>query len=188
MTGNICTQKPVMLDQYLRSLAGLLLMMLFFNAQAEDLKPGDPAPAFELTDQHGKMHHLSDYQGQWLVLYFYPKDDTPGCTREACEFRDDFVTLQGIDVGLLGVSLDDVKSHKEFAEKYHLPFPLLSDRTGEVARVYGSLWKLGPIRFARRHTFIIDPQGELAKIYRSVAPKTHSDQVIGDLENLRSRQ
>ncbi len=177
-----------MLAQCFRLLPGMLLMVLFFGAQADDLKPGDPAPAFELRDQHGKMHHLSDYQGQWLVLYFYPKDDTPGCTSEACEFRDDFMTLQGMDVRLLGVSLDDVKSHKEFAEKYHLPFPLLSDRTGEVARVYGSLWKLGPIRFARRHTFIIDPQGELAKIYRSVAPKTHSDQVIGDLENLRSRQ
>ena len=177
-----------MLAQCFRLLPGMLLMVLFFGAQADDLKPGDPAPAFELRDQHGKMHHLSDYQGQWLVLYFYPKDDTPGCTSEACEFRDDFMTLQGMDVRLLGVSLDDVKSHKEFAEKYHLPFPLLSDRTGEVARVYGSLWKLGPIRFARRHTFIIDPQGELAKIYRSVAPKTHSDQVIGDLDNLRSRQ
>jgi len=177
-----------MLAQCFRLLPGMLLMVLFFGAQADDLKPGDPAPAFELRDQHGKMHHLSDYQGQWLVLYFYPKDDTPGCTSEACEFRDDFMTLQGMDVRLLGVSLDDVKSHKEFAEKYHLPFPLLSDRTGEVARVYGSLWKLGPIRFARRHTFISDPQGELAKIYRSVAPKTHSDQVIGDLENLRSRQ
>lgn len=174
--------------QCFRLLPGMLLMVLFFGAQADDLKPGDPAPAFELRDQHGKMHHLSDYQGQWLVLYFYPKDDTPGCTSEACEFRDDFMTLQGMDVRLLGVSLDDVKSHKEFAEKYHLPFPLLSDRTGEVARVYGSLWKLGPIRFARRHTFIIDPQGRMAKIYRSVAPKTHSDQVIGDLENLRSRQ
>ena len=177
-----------MLAPSFRSLLGPFLMMLFFGAQADDLKPGDPAPAFELRDQHGKMHHLSDYQGQWLVLYFYPKDDTPGCTSEACEFRDDFMTLQGLDVRLLGVSLDDVKSHKEFAEKYHLPFPLLSDRTGEVARVYGSLWKLGPIRFARRHTFIIDPQGELAKIYRSVASKTHSDQVIGDLENLHSGQ
>ena len=177
-----------MLAQCFRLLPGMLLMVLFFGAQADDLKPGDPAPAFELRDQHGKMHHLSDYQGQWLVLYFYPKDDTPGCTSEACEFRDDFMTLQGMDVRLLGVSLDDVKSHKEFAEKYHLPFPLLSDRTGEVARVYGSLWKLGPIRFARRHTFIIDPQGRMAKIYRSVAPKTHSDQVIGDLDNLRSRQ
>ena len=122
-------------------------MMLFSSAQAEDLKPGDPAPAFELTDQHGKMHHLSDYQGQWLVVYFYPKDDTPGCTREACEFRDDFVTLQGMDVRLLGVSLDDVKSHKEFVEKYRLPFPLLSDRTGGVAAVrmahYGSWGRSG---------------------------------------------
>jgi peroxiredoxin Q/BCP len=177
-----------MLAQCFRSLPGLLLMMLFLSAQAEELKSGDPAPAFELRDQHGKLHKLSDYQGQWLVLYFYPRDDTPGCTSEACEFRDDYVILQGMHVRLLGVSLDDVKSHKEFAEKYHLPFPLLSDKTGEVARAYGALWKLGPIRFARRHSFIIDPQGHLAKIYRSVAPKTHSDQVIQDLENLHSGQ
>jgi len=177
-----------MLARCFRPLLGPFLMMLFFTAQAEDLKPGDPAPAFELRDQHGKMHHLSDYQGQWLLVYFYPKDDTPGCTREACEFRDDFVILQGMDVSLLGISLDDVKSHKEFSEKYHLPFPLLSDSAGEIARAYGSLWKLGPIRFARRHTFIIDPQGRIAKVYRSVAPKTHSDTVIQDMENLRSGQ
>jgi len=177
-----------MLARCFRLLPGPLLMMLLFCAQAEDLKPGDPAPVFELKDQHGKMHDLSDYQGQWLVLYFYPKDDTPGCTSEACEFRDDFMTLQGMDTRLLGVSLDPVKSHKEFAEKYHLPFPLLSDKTGKVARAYGSLWKLGPVRFARRHTFIIDPQGHIAKIYRSVAPKTHSDQVIQDLETLQSGQ
>lgn len=174
--------------QYFRLLLGPLFVMLFFNAQAGDLKPGDPAPAFELRDQHGKMQHLSDYQGRWLVVYFYPKDDTPGCTREACEFRDDFATLQAMDVSLLGVSLDDVKSHKEFADKYRLPFPLLSDRSGEVAAAYAALWKLGPIRFARRHTFIIDPQGHIAKIYRSVTPKTHSDTVIQDLEELRSSQ
>jgi len=175
-----------MLAPCFRSFPGPLLTMLFFSAQAEDLKPGDPAPVFELRDQHGKMHHFSDYQGQWLVLYFYPKDDTPGCISEACEFRDDFMTLQGMDARLPGVSLDPIKSHKEFAEKYHLPLPLLSNKTGEVARAYGSLWNLGPIRFARRHTFIIDPQGHIAKIYRSVAPKTHSDQGIQDLENLRS--
>ena len=168
-----------------RLLLGPFLTMLFFSVYAEDLKPGDPAPAFELRDQHGKWHQLADYQGQWLVLYFYPKDDTPGCTREACEFRDDFAVLRDMNAGLLGVSLDDVKSHKEFADKYHLPFPLLSDSSGEVARAYGSLWKLGPIRFARRHTFIIDPQGHIAKVYRSVVPKTHSDTVIQDLENLR---
>jgi peroxiredoxin Q/BCP len=174
--------------QSFRGLLGPLLMVLSFTAQAGDLKPGDSAPAFELTDQHGKIHALSDYQGQWLVVYFYPRDDTPGCTREACEFRDDFVLLQRMGVGLLGISLDDVKSHKEFAEKYHLPFALLSDSKGEVARAYGSLWKLGPIRFARRHTFIINPRGSIAKVYRSVAPETHTDEVVKDLEILISEQ
>ncbi len=169
-------------------LLGTIMMGLFFNAQAADLKMGDPAPPFELQDQHGKYHKPADYAGQWMVLYFYPKDDTPGCTTEACEFRDDIAVLRRMNVTVLGVSLDDVDSHREFAEKYHLPFPLLSDPKGEVAAVYGSLWHLGPVRFARRHTFIIDPQGNIAEIYRSVTPRTHSDEVIKRLEALHNER
>ena len=169
----------------IRSLSGLVLIMLFTGSQAADLQAGDPAPAFELRDQHGKVHRLSDYAGRWLVLYFYPRDDTPGCTAEACEFRDDFVILKRMGVTVLGISLDDVASHQTFAEKYQLPFALLADRKAEEARDYGSLWSLGPIKFARRHTFIIDPQGRVAKIYRSVSPKKHSDEVIEDLQVLQ---
>ena len=169
-----------------RSILWVLLMIPFFGAQAAELKPGDPAPGFELPDQDGRVHRLSDYRSRWLVLYFYPKDDTPGCTREACEFRDDIGALKRMNVAVLGVSLDDVDSHRAFAKKYHLPFPLLSDDRGRVARSYGSLWKLGPVKFARRHTFIIDPDGGIAEIYRSVTPATHSDEIISRLEKLRS--
>ena len=162
-----------------------LLFMIFPWAHAAELKPGDPAPHFELKDQNGKTHTLADYRGQWLVLYFYPKDDTPGCTTEACEFRDDVVALKRMGATVLGISMDDVESHQAFAEKYHLSFPLLSDSRGEVARSYGALTNLGLIKFAKRHTFIIDGEGRIAKIYRSVTPKTHSDEVIRDLEHLQ---
>jgi len=162
-------------------------MLSWLNlAQAGDLQPGDAAPAFVLLDQHGETHRLGDYSGRWLVLYFYPKDDTPGCTAEACGFRDDLFILGKMDVALLGVSLDEVESHQAFAEKYHLPFPLLSDNTGEVAEAYDALFSLGPIRFAKRHSFIVDPAGRLAGIYRSVTPKTHSEQIIVELRRLLS--
>ncbi len=127
---------------------------------------------------------ISDYWGKWLVLYFYPKDDTPGCTTEACKFRDDISVLQRLGVEVLGVSTDDVKSHKEFAEKYHLPFSLLSDPKGETGKAYGALLSLGPLTFAKRHSFIIDLRGRIAKVYREVNAKRHSDEVIADLKSL----
>jgi peroxiredoxin Q/BCP len=164
------------------------LLTLFSGPLAADLKPGDAAPGFELLDQYSNSHKLSDYRGKWLVLYFYPKDDTPGCTTEACEFRDDVSKLRQMGVALLGVSTDDVKSHKEFAEKYHLPFSLLSDAGGDVARSYGSLTNLGLWKFAKRHTFVIGPDGRIARVYRDVKPQTHSDQVIADLKALRGQR
>ena len=159
----------------------------FGRAQAAALGAGDPAPGFELVDQHGETHRLADYRGRWLVLYFYPKDDTPGCTTEACAFRDDIHVLKSLGVAVVGVSLDDVESHREFAEKYHLPFTLLSDSTGAVARQYGALTSLGFVKFARRHTVIIDPEGRIARIYRRVRPKQHGGEVIADLRDLGAR-
>jgi len=161
--------------------------MFFGIAKANDLTQGDLAPGFELLDQHGAKHRLEDYRGSWVVLYFYPKDDTPGCTREACAFRDDYLVLKRMGVTVLGVSLDDVSSHAEFAAKYHLPFPLLSDGAGETARRYGALTSLGIVKFAKRHSFIVDPEGRIARIYRDVAPRTHSDEIIGDLKSLGAR-
>ena len=172
----------------IRQLLSAILVAVFSSPQAAELKPGATAPAFELLDQYSKLHKLSDYRGQWLVLYFYPKDDTPGCTTEACEFREDVVILKRMGVALAGVSTDDVESHQAFAEKYHLPFSLLSDARGDTARQYGSLMKMGPLKIARRHTFIIDPDGRIAKIYRNVRPSKHSAQVIAELEALRARE
>jgi peroxiredoxin Q/BCP len=151
-----------------------------------DMRVGNEAPAFALPDQHGNTRRLEEFSGKWLVLYFYPKDDTPGCTKEACHFRDDIFQFRDLGAEVVGVSIDSTESHKEFAEKYSLPFPLLADHQGKVASSYGSLWKLGPIRFAKRHSFIISPDGRIAKIYTSVKPDGHSDDVIRDLRELQS--
>ncbi|MEJ2509530.1 MAG: peroxiredoxin [Gammaproteobacteria bacterium] len=152
------------------------------------LQAGDPAPDFRLADAEGKVHRLSDYRGHWLVLYFYPKDDTPGCTTEACHFRDDIAALQALGARVVGVSLDDAASHRAFSAKYHLPFTLLSDPDGKTVAAYGSLFKLGPLAMARRHTFIIDPEGRIAKVYRDVAPKQHAVEIIAELKRLQAAE
>jgi thioredoxin-dependent peroxiredoxin len=164
-------------------LAASLSLSLFGYgaAKAGDLHIGAVAPDFRLSDQHGRMHRLSDYQGRWVVLYFYPKNDTPGCTEEACRFRDDIAYFNTIGARVFGVSVDSVESHAAFAGKHGLPFPLLSDAGGETARAYGSLRNFGLFKLAQRHSFIIDPDGRIAKIYRKVSPSTHSAEVIEDL-------
>lgn len=169
-----------------RRIAALLSLLLSTSAAAAELKPGDPAPDFALQDQHRQTHHLSDYRGQWLVLYFYPKDDTPGCTAEACSFRDNINRLIAQDAVVLGVSVDDTTSHAEFARKHDLPFPLLADPEGEVAARYGALRNLLLLKLAKRHSFIIDPEGRIAQIYRKVAPGRHVKEVLEDLRRLRS--
>ncbi len=168
----------------LNAAAALLLFVAMAPAQADALDRGNTAPDFDLLDQNSKRHTLADYSGRWLVLYFYPKDDTPGCTTEACRFRDDYLRLDEMGARVLGVSTDNLSSHQAFAEKYHLPFPLLADTKGEVASRYGALFKIGPLRFAKRHSFIIDPQGRLAEIYRDVSPKHHSSEIIARLAAL----
>ena len=169
------------------SIAMFVLGLFSFGQAMAELKVGETAPDFHLMDQNGLSHSLAQYRGQWLVLYFYPKNDTPGCTKEACEFRDDYIQLSDMGVVVLGVSTDDIESHQAFAEKYSLPFPLLSDVDGEVAKHFGSLFQLGPVKFARRHSFIIDPEGRIAHIYRDVSPKTHSDEVITQLQALGAK-
>jgi peroxiredoxin Q/BCP len=141
---------------------------------------GEMAPDFRLQDQNFEWHALQDYEGRWLVLYFYPKADTPGCTTEACEFRDNIFAFEALGAAIVGVSVDDVSSQKEFADKYHLPFPLLSDAEQEVAERYGVL--RGAV--ASRQSFIIDPNGHIAKHYAQVNPQDHSGQVLADLRSL----
>lgn len=148
------------------------------------------APDFSLPDQDGKTRSLKDYAGQWLVVYFYPKDDTPGCTTEACGFRDEYDFIKDAGATVLGISKDSVKSHKKFAEKHNLHFPLLSDPDHQVIEAFGS-W--GPKKFMGREyigisrdTYLIDPQGNIAKTYKGVTPKGHAVQIVKDLQKLRA--
>jgi peroxiredoxin Q/BCP len=140
------------------------------------------APNFTLPDQNGKTHTLHEYLGKRVLIYFYPKDDTPGCTTEACNFRDNIQTLSDAGLVVLGVSADSVKSHKKFADKFNLPFPLLSDENKEVCVAYG-VW--GKKKFMGREymgisrmSFLIDEKGNIAKIYEDVKPKEHVVEVI----------
>jgi peroxiredoxin Q/BCP len=153
------------------------------------LEQGSKAPDFTLPDQSGRSHSLSDFQGKWIVLYFYPKDMTPGCTTEACNFRDDFSTFENLDTIILGISKDSVKRHATFADKYDLPFLLLSDESGEVCEKYG-VWKKKSLYGKTfmgivRSTFIIDPGGKIVRIYPKVKVKEHASELIKDLQSLK---
>lgn len=169
-----------------RTLYFLMAMLMFSSASsvADNLVTGQPAPDFELPDQTGQLHSIEDYRGQWVALYFYPKDDTPGCTTEACEFRDNIFAFRDLNCQILGVSLDDEASHREFAEKYGLPFPLLADTEGMAADAYGVKAKMYGMTLAKRQTFLIDPEGRIAKHYENVDPETHSTELLADLEEL----
>lgn len=169
----------------LATLIGVFLFALAPTGAATDQPPvGGIAPDFELFDQTGQLHSLEDYRGQWVVLYFYPKDETPGCTTQACEFRDNIFAFRELNAQILGVSLDDVDSHRKFAENHSLPFPLLADESGRAADLYGVKTRMLGMTVAKRQTFIIDPDGNLAKHYESVKPGSHSETVIADLKAL----
>lgn len=147
-----------------------------------------PAPDFHLPDEAGKIRSLSDYKGQWLVVYFYPKDDTPGCTVEACSLRDTATELQELDAEVVGISADDSASHGKFIGKYHLNFSLLSDPEKKAIKAYGA-W--GKKMFGKegilRKTFIINPLGEVVKVYGRVTPIGHGEQVAAELKHLKTR-
>ena len=153
---------------------------------AQQVSAGEAAPDFELIDQNGTMHSIEDYRGKWVALYFYPKDNTPGCTTEACEFRDNIFAFKSANCEILGVSLDDAESHKAFADKHGLPFPLLADTEGTTADAYGVKSRLFGMTLAKRQTFLIDPDGNIAKHYRKVDPDSHSVEVLEDLAILQS--
>jgi thioredoxin-dependent peroxiredoxin len=143
---------------------------------------------FTLPDQDGAEHTLSDYRGQWVLIYFYPKDDTPGCTKQACTIRDSFPTFKKLKIKVLGISVDSVKSHKKFSEKYELPFTILADEDKKVVNAYGVWAKkkfmgreyMGTLRTS----FLVDPKGKIAKVYENVNPEKHADEVLKDLKEL----
>ncbi|QDE38122.1 peroxiredoxin [Luteibacter pinisoli] len=165
----------------------IALSLVSVAAWAASPVAGDKAPDFKLQDQNGKWHTLDTHKGQWLVLYFYPKDFTAGCTTEVCTYRDDTAKLHKAGAEVLGVSLDDVKSHQEFAEKYHVPFPLLSDADSSVATQYGVLSDMAGHKYARRETFLIDPSGKIVKVYKDVDPEKNSGQVLADIAALKGK-
>ena len=164
-----------------------LVGLLLWRAAASGKRPrvGDLAPAFSLSDQDGDTRKLEDFRGKWLALYFYPRDETPGCVRQACKFRDDWRTLDEMGADVVGVSVDDVRSHGAFAKHYSLMFRLLADTSGEVAARYGSLYNLGVFKIARRNTFLIDPQGRIARVYAPADTAKNSQEVIADLKELK---
>ncbi len=154
-----------------------------------ELKVGQKAPSFKLPDQDGKIHTLSEYKGKWLLVYFYPKDDTPGCTKEACMIRDSFPAFGKLDAQIVGISGDSIKSHKKFADKYNLPFTLLADEQKEVLQKYG-VWQEKTLYGKKymgvvRTSFLINPKGKIVKIYENVKPETHAEEILKDLQNLR---
>lgn len=157
-------------------------------ARAAQPAVGEAAPAIRLQDQHGKWVSLDDYKGRWVAVYFYPKADTPGCTKEACEFRDNIFAFEELGATILGVSIDAIKDQKAFAEKYSLPFPLLADIDGKTAEAYGVLNNLGIMKLAKRQSFLIGPDGRIARHYAKVDPATHSKEVLADLKALGARK
>lgn len=169
--------------KWMKSLCVGILSLCVVMAHAE-VVTGSQAPGFALKDQQGALRQLADFRGKWLVLYFYPKDDTPACTTEACNFRDGQALISALGAQVVGVSVDDSVSHKDFAEKNQLPFPLLADTDGKVASQYGALsdWKI--FKFAKRETFLIDPQGVVRKVYAKVDADTHAAEVLRDLKGL----
>jgi len=170
------------------SLFTTFILALVFTAPSIAAAPeiGQSAPRFRLQDQNGQWHVDTDYRGHWLVLYFYPKDFTGGCTSEVCHFRDDIAKLRKAGTEVVGVSLDDVKSHAEFAAKYHVPFPLLSDASRQTATAYGVLSNMSGMALSRRETFLVAPNGKIAKIYKDVDPEKNADQVLMDLAGLKA--
>ncbi|MFS8895357.1 thioredoxin-dependent thiol peroxidase [Synechococcus sp. R3-13] len=149
------------------------------------LAAGDPAPEFTLPDAEGNLISLSQLRGQRVVLYFYPRDNTPGCTREACGFRDAYADYQAHGIAILGVSADDARSHQKFAQKFRLPFPLLVDEGGKVASAYGVF---GPKKFMgkeyngiHRTTFVIDPEGKIEAIITKINVETHAAELLKQL-------
>jgi peroxiredoxin Q/BCP len=168
-------------------LISILLPRLISESRAAVPSPGSLAPDFTLPSQLGASVSLKDYRGHWIVLYFYPKDQTPGCTREAHNFQIDQSKYAERNAVVLGVSVDSVDSHKKFCANEGLDFKLLADSDGKVSQAYGSLKNLGVIKFAARHTFLIDPTGKLLKTYTSVDPARHSKEVLAALDLLQKQ-
>ncbi len=150
------------------------MLLLLLSVSFCQLEIGSIAPNFTLSDENGDIHTLSHYKGQFVILYFYPKDNTPGCTKEACSFRDNYKQLHELNAVILGVSWDSVEKHASFKNKHSLPFTLLSDSTGEITKIY----KANGWFFPKRYTFIINPEGKIVQVYKKFDISTHVSEII----------
>ena len=156
-------------------------LLLFFSFAYSELQIGEPAPEFNLAGQNSEFHSLSQYNGKFVILYFYPRDNTPGCTREACSFRDRFNDFSELGAVILGISYDDEKSHSRFAEKHSLPFQLLSDKKGLVSKAYDAYGWFLP----KRKTVIISPDGIILKIIEQVSIETQSEEILQFIKKIQ---
>jgi peroxiredoxin Q/BCP len=151
---------------------------------------GSSAPLFTLRDGEGNTHSLEQYRGKWVLLYFYPKDDTPGCTKQACDIRDEHTSFEALGVVVLGVSVDSEESHAAFSQKFHLNFPLLSDTEKTVVEAYG-VWQdktmmVNAYKGTVRTSFLISPEGTIAAVYEQVKPETHTAMVLEDIRKAQA--
>lgn len=166
----------------------ILIIVLFVPrllSHTKALTTGSDAPEFTLPSQDGSLVSLKDYRGKWAVLYFYPKDQTPGCSREAHNFQMDQAKYAERNAVVLGVSVDSIESHKKFCAKEGLNFKLLADTNHRVSEAYGSLRNFGIVKFSARHTFLIEPGGKIVRVYTSVNPLNHSAEVLAELDALQ---
>lgn len=161
------------------------LFLLNHTSQAANKWQGQLAPDFKLQDQHEEWKSLADYKDSWLILYFYPKDDTPGCTTEAKNFRDGYQSLKELNAEVVGISLDDLEDHKSFSKEYQLPFSILSDKDKKVSKAYKVLGGFGPIKYSKRQTFIIDPLGNIVYHFEKVDADKHFKNVHLKLQRLQ---
>ena len=179
--------QDVFTNQFLSACAVLLLAIVGVAAFAGLPQAGTDAPKFSLMSQEGAEVQLSDLRGKWIILYFYPKDLTPGCTLEAHNFQRDLAKYEKLNAAIVGVSVDDVHSHKNFCAKEGLSFRLLADSKQTVSALYGSLGEYQGNAIAMRNTFLIDPNGKIAKVFEGVKPATHSDEVLAALAALQGQ-
>ena len=166
--------------------AGVLTIRIFADTGTLP-RVGQQAPNFTLPSQEGAPVSLDSYRGKWVVLYFYPKDMTSGCTLEAHNFQRDLAKYQAANAVILGVSVDSIDSHKQFCTKDSLSFTLLSDSNKNVVKEYGSLGSFGPVQIAKRNTFLIDPEGKIVKVWTGVDPSHHSEEVLAALNSFEKR-
>lgn len=166
----------------------ILLLILSHNLLAANKWEGKAAPNFDLPDQHGVFHTLNEYKGKWLVLYFYPKDDTHGCTTEAKNFTTDYRAIEKLGAVVVGASLDTIESHRKFAKKHQIPYTLLADKDEVMATAYDVVKKIPLMHYAKRQTFIINPNGIIVKFYEDVTASEHSQQILADLKVLQKKE